>query len=185
VTGHITPTHHGVMAKTEFSTWGFMLDHEFMGNGLIWPSRLGTVFAGTWPSTQASTMLTHVQDLVTTVRDFRNRLFHHEPAWKRFGVHTEADALQHLQEKIGKIESLVALIHPENLRLLERNGLLRAARRACTSHEIRRFQHLAQTHKINSMNKLQGLVDRCGTDDTILMAKLYLGRQRTFLVYPA
>ena len=107
------------MAKTEFSTWGFMLDHEFMGNGLIWPNRLGTVFAGTWPSTQASTMLTHVQDLVTTVRDFRNRLFHHEPAWKRFGVHTEADALQHLQEKIGKIESLVALIHPENLRLLE------------------------------------------------------------------
>ncbi|MGR7922209.1 hypothetical protein ACU6RQ_14055 [Zobellella denitrificans] len=184
VTGHITPTHHGVMAKTEFSTWGFMLDHEFMGNGLIWPSRLGTVFAGTWPSTQASTMLTHVQDLVTTVRDFRNRLFHHEPAWKRFGVHTEADALQHLQEKIGKIESLVTLIHPENLRLLEKNGLLRAARRACTSHEIRRFQHLAQTHKINSMSKLQGLVDRCGTDDTILMAKLYLGRQRTFLVSP-
>lgn len=68
------------------------------------------------------------------MRDFRNRLFHHEPAWKRFGVHTEVDALQHLQEKISKIESLVALIQPENLRLLERNGLLRAARRACTSH---------------------------------------------------
>lgn len=184
VTGHITPTHHGVMAKTEFSTWGFMLDHEFMGNGLIWPSRLGTVFAGAWPSTQASTMLTHVQDLVTTVRDFRNRLFHHEPAWKRFGVQTEADALQHLQEKIGKIESLVSLIHPENLRLLEKNGLLRTARRACTSHEILRFQHLAQTHRINSMNKLRVLVDRCGTDDTILLAKLYLGRQRTFLVSP-
>lgn len=184
VTGHIVPTHHGVMAKTEFSTWGFMLDNEFMGDGLIWPSRLGAVFAGTWPSTQASTMLTHAQNLVTTVRDFRNRLFHHEPAWKRFGVHTEADALQHLQEKIGKIESLVALIHPENLRLLEKNGMLRTARRACTSHEIRRFQHLAQTHKINSMSKLQGLVDRCSTDDTILIAKLYLGRQKTFLVSP-
>lgn len=184
VTGHIVPSHHGVMAKTEFSTWGFMLDQEFMGNGLIWPSRLGTVFAGTWPSKQASTTLTHAQDLVTTVRDFRNRLFHHEPAWKRFGVHTETDALQHLLEKIGKIESLIALIHPENLRLLEKNGLLRTARRACTSHEIRRFQHLAQTYKINSMNKLRVLVDRCGTDDTILLAKLYLGRQRAFLVSP-
>lgn len=184
VRGRITPTHHGVMAKTEFSTWAYMLDSEFMGNGLIWPSRLGSVFRGAWPSTHAATMLTHARDLVSTVRDFRNRLFHHEPAWKRFGVHTEADALQHLQEKIDKIESLVALIHPENLRLLERNGLMRAARRACTAHEIRRFQHLAQVHRIGSMRKLQDLVDRSGTNDAILSAKVYLGRQRRFLITP-
>lgn len=184
VTGQIAPNHHGVMAKTEFSTWGFILDHEFMGNGLIWPSRLGTVFAGNWPSTHASTVLTFAQNLVSTVRDFRNRLFHHEPAWKRFGVLTEADALQHLQEKIGKIESLIALIHPENLRLLERNGLLDTARRACTSHEIRRFQHLTQTHKVSSMNKLQALVDRCGAENSVITAKLYSGRQRIFYISP-
>lgn len=184
VTGHVAPNHHGVMAKTEFSTWGFMLDHEFMGNNLIWPSRLGAVFAGPWPSTQAATMLTHAHDLVSTMRDFRNRLFHHEPAWKRFGVLTEADALLHLQEKIGKIESLVALIHPENLRLLERNGLLADARRACTSHEIRRFQHLVQQHKISSMRKLQMLVDRSGQDDSVLSARLFLGQRRTFLIRP-
>ncbi len=184
VTGHITPHHHGVVAKTEFSTWEFMLDQEFMGNGLIWPSRLGTVFAGAWPSTQASHLLTHASDLVSTIRDFRNRLFHHEPAWKRFGVLTEADALQHLQEKINKIESLVALIHPENLKLLDRNGLLDTARRACTSHEIRRFQHLTLTHKVNSLNKLRDLVDRCGADNSVLAAKLYLGRQRVFLIGP-
>lgn len=184
VTGHVTPTHHGVMAKTEFSTWEFMLDHEFMGNSLIWPSRLGTVFAGAWPSSHAATTLTHAHDLVSTVRDFRNRLFHHEPAWKRFGVVTETDALAHLQEKIRKIESLVALIHPENIRLLEKNGLLADARRACTAHEIRRFQHLAQVHKINSMGKLRTVVDRCGNDDNILAARIYLGRQRTFLIRP-
>lgn len=57
VTGHVAPNHHGVVAKTEFSTWGFMLDHEFMGNNLIWPSRLGAVFTGPWPSTHASTAL--------------------------------------------------------------------------------------------------------------------------------
>lgn len=184
VTGHVIPNHHGVMAKTEFSTWGFMLDHEFMGNSLIWPSRLGTVFAGTWPSSQAATMLTHAHDLVSTVRDFRNRLFHHEPAWKRFGVFTEADALTHLQEKIGKIESLMTLIHPENLRLLEKNGFLGAARRACTSHEIRRFQHLTQTYKVNSLAKLQTLVDRCGMDNSVILAKLYVGQQRRFLLTP-
>lgn len=183
ITGH-TPNHHGVIAKTEFSTWEFMLDHEFMGNRLIWPSRLGHVFAGVWPSSQASITLTHAQDLVSTVRDFRNRLFHHEPAWKRYGVYTESDALQHLLEKISKIESLIALIQPEKLTLLEKNGLLRAARRACTTHEIRRFQHLTQTHKIGSMRKLQRLVDCCGMDNTILPAKLYLGQHRRFLLTP-
>lgn len=185
VTGHVCPNHHGVMAKTEFSTWGFMLDHEFMGNSLIWPSRLGAVFAGPWPSSQAATTLTHAHDLVSTVRDFRNRLFHHEPAWKRFGVLTEADALTHLQEKIGKIESLVTLIHPENIRLLEKNSFLDTARRACTSHEIRRFQHLAQTYKVNSMGRLQTLVDRCGMDNSVITAKLCLGKQRRFLVTPS
>lgn len=173
-----------MIAKTEFSTWGFMLSHEFMGNGLIWPSRLGAVFAGPWPSSQAATMLTHVHDLVSTVRDFRNRLFHHEPAWKRFGVLTQEDALAHLLEKISKIESLMALIHPENLRLLDRNGLLDTARRACTSHEIRRFQHLTRIHKVNSLGKLRVLVDQCGAGDSVIMAKIYTGRQRRFFLTP-
>lgn len=184
VRGRVVPTHHGVVAKTEFSTWEFMLDHEFMGNNLIWPSRLGTVFAGTWPTRQAATMLTYVRDLVSTVREFRNRLFHHEPAWKRFSVSTEADALHHLHEKIDRIESLVRLIHPESLRLLERNGLLRAARRACTAHEIRRFQHLAEVHKIGSMRKLTALVNRCNTNDAIFSAKVHQGRQQRFLLTP-
>ena len=184
VRGRITPTHHGVMAKTEFSTWGFILESEFMGNGLIWPSRLGKVFTGPWPSTHAANTLTYARDLVSTVRDFRNRLFHHEPAWKRFDVHTEADALQHLQEKIEKIVNLLTLIHPESLRLLEKNGLLQAARRACTSHEIRRFQHLAQVHKIGSMRRLQNLIDRSGNNDEIMAAKVYLGQQRRFLITP-
>lgn len=184
VTGHITPHHHGIVAKTEFSTWEFILDHEFMGNGLIWPSRLGTVFAGQWPSNQASAVLTHASNLVSTIRDFRNRLFHHEPAWKRFGVLTEADALQHLQEKIDKIESLLGLIHPENLNLLKRNGLLDSARRACTSNEIRRFQHLTQTHKVNSLNNLRALVARSHVENCILTAQLYVDRKRTFLINP-
>ena len=52
-------------------------------------------------------MLAHVHDLVATLRDFRNRLFHHEPAWKRYGVLTETDALRHLEEKAAKAESLL------------------------------------------------------------------------------
>ena len=35
VRGNVTPHHAGVIAKTEFSTWEFLLDDEFMGRGLI------------------------------------------------------------------------------------------------------------------------------------------------------
>jgi hypothetical protein len=80
---------------------------------------------------------------------------------------------------------LVTLIHPENIRLLEKNSFLDTARRACTSHEIRRFQHLAQTYKVNSMGRLQTLVDRCGMDNSVITAKLCLGKQRRFLVTPS
>ncbi|SSW62538.1 hypothetical protein AVE30378_00282 [Achromobacter veterisilvae] len=180
--GNVAPHHHGVIAKTEFSTWEFLLDAEFMGRGLIWPKHLSRVFRGPWPVHQAGAMQAHAHDLVATLRDVRNRLFHHEPAWKRYGVLTEADALQHLREKIGKAESLLALIHPESLRLLQANGLLRDAHRACTSAEIRRFQHLAQTHRIDSLDGLGGLVAQCAQENSVLAARLCQGEHR-FLIY--
>lgn len=127
-------------------------------------------------------MLTYVRDLVATLRDFRNRIFHHEPAWKRYGVLTEADALQHLQEKIGKVENLLTLIHPENLRLLQTNGLLRDAHRVCTSAEIRRFQHLAQTHRIDSLDMLAELVTRCTRENRALTVRLHREPQQRFLI---
>ncbi|MFT4248297.1 MAG: hypothetical protein QM581_09700, partial [Pseudomonas sp.] len=133
---------------------------------------------------QAGAMLAHVHDLVATLRDFRNRLFHHEPAWKRYGVLTEADALQHLQEKISKVENLLALIHRENLRLLQANGLLRDAHRACTSAEIRRFQHLAQVHQIDSLDVLAGLVARSTQENSVLTALMQPEPQQSFLILP-
>lgn len=180
----VPPTHAGVVAKTEFSTWEFILNHEFMGNNKIWPARLGKVFCGPWPSTHASTVLTHAKDLVSTIRDFRNRVFHHEPAWKRFGVLTEADAILHLQEKISKIETLLTLIHPEKTRLLTRSGLLPSARRACSSDEIRRFQHLAKTKKIKSVLRLADLADACSRNNQVMKAKILKGNQKEFLIAP-
>jgi hypothetical protein len=184
VSGHVVSNHHGVVAKTEFSTWQFLLDPEFMGRGLIWPQFLGKAFAGAWPSTHSRTVLAFVHGRVAALRDFRNRIFHYEPAWKRFGVLTEADAVQHLLEKITKIEELLALIHPENINLLRENGLLRTARRACSSDEIRRFQHLAKTHTVSSLQDLAVLVQRSATSNAVLHARLNRKTPERFLVSP-
>lgn len=84
-------------------------------------------------------------------------------------------ARHHLQVKIGKVESLLALTHPENLRLLQANGLLCDAYRACSAGEIRRFQHLAQVYKVNSLSKLARLVDQSAWENGVLEARVYRG----------
>ena len=180
----VTPTHGGIIAKTDFSTWQFILDDEFMGNRCIWPSRLGSVFKGRWPSTQASTTLGYARDLVSTIRDFRNRLFHHEPAWKRFGVSTESDAIQHLREKIGKIESLISLVHPEKLKMLKKNGVIDSAYRACSSSEIRRFQHMAKVYKVKSISRMIEIADFAVERNSQIIIKTYYGRKRRFMISP-
>ncbi|MBR8653524.1 CAAX protease [Achromobacter sp. Marseille-Q0513] len=182
--GHLKPSHAGVIGKTEFSTWVFLLDAEFMGRGLIWPRHLSTVLRGTWPVPQAAAVLGQARDLAKTLRDFRNRLFHHEPAWKRYGVLTEADAVRHLQEKITTAERLLALIHPENLRLLQVNGLLQSARRACSTEEIRRFQHRTRVHRIRTLGQLATLAARSNTENRALEARIRRGRPQRFVVLP-
>jgi len=149
-----TPSHAEIVAKTEFSTWEFIFAKDFLGPGLIWPTCLGSVLTGSWPSTSARTTLSHTRDLVKTVRDFRNRVFHHEPAWKKFGVSTERDAIDHLHEKIGKIEELLALVSPEKFKLLEKNRLIANAYRACSISELHRYQRKASNVNIKSMGKL-------------------------------
>ena len=63
-------------------------------------------------------------------------------------------------------------------------GLLREARRACTAGEMRRFQHLAQVHKVNSLGKLAGLVERSALENSVLEARVYRGKQQRFLLLP-
>lgn len=183
VHGNVVPQHVGVVAKTDFSTWQYVFDHEFTGNSLIWPKHLGGVLSGKWPSPKAATTITHAADLVRTVREFRNRMAHHEPTWKRYGVANETDALAHLHEKIDKIEALLELVHPEARRAMEVNGLLATARRACTAGEIRRMQHLARVRSVRSLAALRRLLSRESPGgDTVAVRVGPRGKPLTFVV---
>uniref|UniRef100_A0A486XVQ3 Tiorf34 protein n=1 Tax=Rheinheimera sp. BAL341 TaxID=1708203 RepID=A0A486XVQ3_9GAMM len=178
------PTHHEIIAKTEFSTWEFILDHEFMGPNLIWPAQLGSVFRGVWPTSRAANMLSSTKDLVKTIREFRNRVSHHEPVWKRFSVHTEQDAITHLHEKIDKIKQLVLLISPEKEQLVIRSGLLSSAERMCSISELRRFQHNIETVKIKSIAKLSKLSQKASDENAVKKIVLYKYGKTQFLLHP-
>jgi len=178
------PTHHEVIAKTEFSTWEFILDAEFNGPNRIWPQHLGSVFRGVWPTKKASTMLNSSKDLVKTIREFRNRVSHHEPVWKRYGVQSEADAIAHLHEKIDKIKQLIALVSPEKEQLVLKNGLLSRAERICSIEELRICQHSTHTHKVKSISKLCRLAQLAGSENTAKHITVYKHGKTRFLLQP-
>lgn len=185
ISGKIIPTHNEMIAKTDFSTWENILDNEFMGNNLIWPSKLGSVFTGTWPSQQASITLKSAQDLVATIREFRNRIFHYEPAWKKYGIRNETDAIKYLHEKIQKIESLIELISPEKLKLLNINGVIQTAYRACSPLELKRFKYTAEKHGIKSIEELTNISNSCNTENSVYQIDVNLDGQYKLLIYPA
>ncbi|CAI3790220.1 hypothetical protein AHFPHNDE_03939 [Pseudomonas sp. MM227] len=178
------PEHQEVVSKTEFSTWEFILDSEYMGNNLIWPKHLGTVFKGIWPTTSAASMLKQCRERVSLVRNFRNRVFHHEPAWKRSGVTNEQQAVTHLHEKIHRITQLIAWVSPEKIDLLEKCGAIRSAYRACSLGEIERFKYQSKTITVNSMPKLIKVAQAASTRDVVMQVAIYGKRKMFYTVHP-
>lgn len=176
------PTHHEIIAKTEFSTWEFILSKEFMGTNLIWPKHLGKVFTGKYPSHKMGAVLLHIKNLVKTVREFRNRVSHHEPIWKKYGVKTETDAITHLHEKINTILQLIEIISPEKVVMLNKHGIIDRVRRACSIAELKRFQHDLDAHSIKSMTQLSQLVKQSIEENKIQKITLYkLGKIECFI----
>jgi len=176
------PDHQEIVAQAEFSTWEFILDNEFMGNNLIWPKNLGRVFRGKWPV--SANMLRHCKDRVSLVRTFRNRIFHHEPAWKRSGVTDEQQAVIHLHEKIGKLTELISWISPEKIDLLEKSGLVGTAYRACSLAEIKRFKHQSRTSTVNNMSKLIKLAEVARSGNEVLKIAIYGKRRAVYTLQP-
>jgi hypothetical protein len=178
------PDHQEIVSKTEFSTWEFILDNEYMGNNLIWPKHLGTVFKGRWPTTAAASMLKQCRERVSLVRNFRNRVFHHEPAWKRSGVSNEQQAVTHLHEKIGKITQLISWISPEKIDLLEKCGTIKTAYRACSLSEIERFKYQSKTTTVNSLPKLIKVADTASAHNGVIKIAVYGKRKAVYIVQP-
>lgn len=182
--GKIRPTHHEIIAKTDFSTWEFIFDGIFMGTYLIWPKYLGRVFRGQWGHQAPTQLLPQVVGLVRGVRRFRNRISHHEPLWKDAGVATEADAVAYVQGKLRQILALIELVFPENLKLLQKTMLLGHAERLCSMSELQRFKLKAQRHNLKSQGKLERLVAECHQGNKLAWVKIYRNGGRSFFIVP-
>ncbi len=146
VFARVKPLHEDIIAKTDFSVWEDVLDSEFMGDNLVWPSQLGSAFKGQWGTSQAKRFLADTKDLVKSVRLLRNRVSHHEPIWKKSNIADEAAALQYINEVIDKILKLIELIDPEMTRLIDDNEISLHARNLASPDVLNTYRTKHNDH---------------------------------------
>ena len=175
-----TPTHHEVIAKTDFSVWEWILDEEFLSPGSIWPQHLRKVFRGTWPSPSDKVTLRTAREAVADIRLLRNRVHHNEPVWKAHGVLNAEDAVQYVQGKIAKIISLLSLIEPAKVDVLRNSGVLAHASRIATVTEILRYQRQLVPLNIKPTGKMLKLF----AEDQAGIALVRGRTKRLFIVQP-
>lgn len=181
---NVVPDHNGIVSRTEFSTWEYILNDEFMRHDLIWPKCLGNAFQGEWGTTKARSFLLYISNLVQTVRMFRNRVYHNEAVWKRYGVQSANDAVSHLNEKIAVINALFRHIHPKGLDTCDLDHLFEKARMACSMDEIRRFQKQSAITEISDMEDLFLVIAHVQGQRVVVRANLKGATNSAFEVHP-
>lgn len=174
------PTHHEVIAKTDFAVWEWILDEEFLSPGCIWPQHLRKVFRGTWPSLSDKVTLRTAREAVADIRLLRNRVHHNEPVWKAHGVLNASDAVEYVQGKIAKIISLLELIEPAKVGVLRDSGVLAHANRIATVAEILRYQNQSLPLNIKPTGKMLKLFAEGQASVAIVRGQT----KRLFIVQP-
>lgn len=136
------PKDSEVISATVFYVWELLLDKEFVGDNLIWPSNLSKVFKG-WPKDKnASELLQILRDDLKSIRDFRNRIAHNEPIWKAYGVTNDSLAIEYLVKKLSIMENILNVISPEKRKFIEAKGLIKEIKASLTKPAITSFKSL-------------------------------------------
>lgn len=137
-------SHDQIVAATDFSAWHFILNSDFaapnssQNRHYLWPKSTGRVFRlyGSISIVEKNARQ-KLQDLIVELREYRNRLFHHEPLWiKAPNVTDAATAIDTIRTKIRRTESLIRTIEPDKHAIMNKMGLFDHALRICSIQEL-------------------------------------------------
>lgn len=148
-------SHDQIIAATDFSTWQFILTNAFNAPtpannaNYLWPISVGRVFKNfSSIDTNPKNARQKIIGIVKELRDYRNRLFHHEPIWtKEPTVVNARTAIDTVRRKINKIEGLLNAIDTRKVAILDKVGVINHARRICSEDELNIYRDsLAEPH---------------------------------------
>ncbi|EGO4109420.1 CAAX protease, partial [Escherichia coli] len=81
-------------------------------------------------------------NLLKEIRDYRNRLFHHDCIWIKIKTVDKQTAIESIREKINLIEKIITAISPVTNRALTAWGMYENARRICSTAELSIYTNL-------------------------------------------
>lgn len=144
-----TFSHDQIIAATDFSTWTYILTNGFSKPGgstslsYLWPNSLGSIFPQyNKLSSRHVDALKQLHDLLTDIRMYRNRVFHHEPIWTKGNTQrlTSIRAIQTIRQKITKMEFFIELMGKRLHREFISTNLINNAKRVCAIQELYIYQ---------------------------------------------
>lgn len=152
-------THDQIIASTDFSTWTQILTSGFSApaqnkNKYIWPLSLGKIFPQyNLLNTSSKDALQEIHYMLDEIREYRNRVFHHEPFWiKGKTSHlSSVSAIKTISAKITKMEKIIELLGKKLHSDVMRTNIFNNARRICSIEYLNvyqsRYQPITTTRK--------------------------------------
>lgn len=178
-------SHDKIVAATDFSTWQYVLRDDFASptSGThanhLWPLSMSSVFRSfNLMDPSAAHARIKILDLVHEIREYRNRLFHHDKIWMHAGAHMTAQlAIDSIRRKINRMELLLKIIDKRLVSILDKTGVLANARRVCSLNDldIYRYAHTEQPLTRRKKRVLRSITGRA-KHDNVTQAWSYGGR---------
>lgn len=177
-------THDQIIGATEFSTWEFILNNAFAQ-----PSGLNSA-VHLWPAAMSSCFRTYhlldpdqkkarkkLADIIREIRDYRNRLFHHDKIWTGQIAHSNVhNVITSIRHKINQMELMLNVIDVRLVSILKKTGVLPNARRVCSMNDldIYRFAHSEQPVTRRKKRVLRSITGRA-RQQNVTQAWTYAG----------
>ncbi|MCD0501207.1 Abi family protein [Achromobacter sp. MY14] len=156
-----TWSHDKIVAATEFSTWGHVLSDAFSASTRaqqsthLWPVLMGTAFRKYNLLSSSSVDARHqIMNIVHEIREYRNRLFHHDKIWVSSGTSSNPrSAIDSIRKKINKMETLLNVIDARLPIIMTKVGVLDNARRVCSMNELDIYRYAFREPHLTSKKK--------------------------------
>lgn len=163
-----------IMAGLDFGFWTNLLSHSYQDSGsytLLWPNLLPHVF----PNAPSGTTRQQIQDKMDRVREFRNRISHHEPVWKFYypqpgavkpdynrPVFGRAASISLLSKQFEEILELICWIDKDRAEYLKKSRVCSVFERICNEKGLQAyiFPKNIATVKVSKTTKITQVVRR-------------------------
>lgn len=153
-----TIAHDDIIAATDFFAWESILydayhaDSVAQNNDFLWPISLTKSFRRLHLIDRRPIEARRkLVNLINEVREYRNRLFHHDCIWVKSKTTDRRTAIDSIREKINLIELLIESISPSTHKALMVWGVFAHARRVCSISELNMYVLPVNSYRPNQI----------------------------------